>query len=299
MPDAPTPPQYLLGTWDKAPPTHRIATHGQLFGFIGSCPHAQTLEAYSGEFRCTVWIALPCKQWSCRHCAETKIRQLAARTREARPNRLVTLTVDPSLWDSPRHAFDGTRRQVPECMRTLRTKLGELEYLRVTELTRRGWPHYHLMVRSPYLPHPVLKKRWQELTGAQIVDVRQVKDHFNTYSYLVKYLSKMHKIGWTERHVSYSRHFFPDRPEDKKTGLDLKDVSIIECHPSTYLISRFRGATLTCLGVNLFAIQPDPDAVKMTIASDPWSPEPEPDPPKPSPPPPRPRPDPPSEPLFR
>lgn len=270
MPDQTQLPNYLCGTVQGQCPRHKIQTVGQLFGFIGSCPHAQTLEAYSPEFGCTVWIALPCKQWSCRCCATQKIKELSVKTETAKPNRLLTLTVDPSKWDNPRHSFDGTRRQVPELFRFLRTRFKEVEYLRVTELTRHGWPHYHAMVRSPYIPHEVVKRKWRELTGALIVDLRQIKGNFACYSYLVKYLSKMHKIGWTERHVSYSKKFFPKTDHPQREGLDLQATTIIEAHPSTYLYSRFRGANLTMLGHNLFGLDPKPSAVEQIEAPDNW-----------------------------
>lgn len=277
MPDQKQLPDYLCGQWAGPPPRHKIQTVGQLFGFLGTCPHAQTLEAYSSQFACTVWIALPCRQWSCRPCATQKIKELSIRTESAKPNRLLTLTVDPALWDNPRHAFDGTRRKVPEFMRYIRQRYKEAEYLRVTELTRNGWPHYHAMMRSPYIPHIVAKNKWKELTGALIVDLRQIKGSLNTYSYLVKYLSKMHKIGWTERHVSYSRNFFPKTDHPKKEGLELDAQTIIEAHPSTYLFARFRGANLTQLGHNLFALDPKPSAVEELEAPDSWD---APDPPR-------------------
>lgn len=265
-------PEYALCDHIDHPPRHKIACIGLLHSFLNTCLHAQTLEAYSTRFACTVWIALPCKQWSCRFCAESKIRRLSIKTQAAKPNRLLTLTVDPALWPDPRAAFDGTRRQVPECMRHLRKRYTSVEYLRVTELTARGWPHYHLMVRSPYIPHEVVKRIWRELTGAIIVDVRQIKGSFNTYSYLVKYLSKMHKIGWTERHVSYSRKFFPPEPENVREDLQLTDKTIIEAHPSTYLYAKFRGAELSMLGMNLYALDPQARAVEdITLPEGHWA----------------------------
>jgi len=271
MSDQPTDYQASVGLWSATPPTQKITTKGILYTFLNTCWHAQTLEAYSAQFKCTVFIALPCKQWSCRHCAEVKIRQLSVKTQRAKPNRLLTLTVDPSNYENPRHAFDETRRKVPEVMRALRKRYDEVEYLRVTELTSRGWPHYHLMVRSPYIPHAVVKTIWKDLTGALIVDLRQIKQALNTYTYLVKYLSKMHKIGWTDRHVSYSRNFFPKEESHEKYHLDLSEQTVIESHPSTYLYARFRGATLTMIGPNLYALDPNHDAVQDIVASDEWT----------------------------
>lgn len=242
--------------WNANPPTHIIQTIGRLRAWLDTCPNAQTLEAFSKRYKCTVWIPLPCKQWKCRRCAQQKIRTLSAKCRDAAPNRLLTLTIDPALWDNPRHAFDGTRRKVPELFKKLRQRFGEAEYLRVTELTRRGWPHYHALVRSPYLPHSVVKTLWHDLTGAEIVDLRQVKSHFQSYTYLVKYLSKMHNLGWTNRHVSHSRNFFPPADPPPDSGLDLTEFSIVESHPATLLYHQFRTVQITAIAYNAFALDP-------------------------------------------
>lgn len=247
--------------WAQDPPRHLISARTETECFFHTCLNAQTLEAYSRKFKCTVWLALPCKQWSCHYCAELKIRQLAVKTQDAKPNRLMTLTVDPARWDSPRHAFDGTRRQVPETIRALRKRFGDVEYLRVTELTQRGWPHYHLLVRSPYIPHAVLKDIWSDLTGAIIVDLRQVKDTFQSYTYLVKYLSKMHQIEWTERHVSYSRKFFPPPRPKVDHGLDLEDHVIIETHPGKLMYHQYRRATIVEIAYGVFALNPRQELV--------------------------------------
>lgn len=249
--------QAGLTAWNGRPPEYIIETHLQTFDILKTCHHAQTLEAYSQVLRATVWIPLPCKQWSCRFCCEDKIRRLSKRVEGAKPNRLLTLTVDPGLWQSPRDAFDGTRRQVSELVKGLRPKWGEIEYLRVTELTRGGWPHYHMLVRSSFLPQPVVKAKWGELTGAQIVDLRHVKNRFQTYTYLVKYLTKMHKIAWTERHVSYSRKFFLEPKPDKKNPLQLTEYQIKETHPATLFYHTFRKSVLVEAGYNVWVLNPD------------------------------------------
>jgi hypothetical protein len=101
-----------------------------------------------------------------------------------------------------------------------------------------------------------------------IVDLRKIKETLNTYTYLFKYLSKMHKIGWTERHVSYSKGFFPPSETPAVQGLDLSDQAIIEAHPSTYLYSRFRGAKIVALGINLYAIDPQPHVTESVTSPD-------------------------------
>jgi len=249
--------------WIDAPPRLLITTLMDCRLFIGTCPTAQTLEAYSNTYQCTVWIPLRCKRWSCRHCADMKVASLARRTHTAQPNRLLTLTVDPSLHADPRAAFDATRRKIPDLIKALRDKFGEVEYLRVTEITAKGWPHYHLLVRSPYLPHAVIQSLWKTLTGAIIVDVRQVKEHFNATLYLIKYLSKLHSLGWTERHCSHSRNFFPPKEPQQDDGLALTDFKVLESHPADLVYHQFRNSELVEIQYGVFTLNPSEDILKL------------------------------------
>lgn len=222
--------------------------------YLNVCPYAQTLSAWSISHGAPIMFVLPCRRWSCRLCADEKIRRLANAVREARPNRLLTLTVDPSLHESPKAAWNATRRKVPICIRSLRGKFGEIEYLRVTEVTKRGWPHYHLLLRSGFLPHSVVKARWQEMTGARIVDLRQVTKSFSAYTYLVKYLSKLHKLEWTERHVSLSRGFAPKSTWEPENPINYAEGEFHSFHPANFLAERYLGCTVTRLSAHAHVI---------------------------------------------
>lgn len=239
----------------------KLSTDGVNNLYFTDCWNSQTLESFSTKFDRTVWSALRCNQWTCKPCSRRKISALARRVNTAKPNRLLTLTIDPSKWDEPQDSFNGTRRKVPELFRSLRNRYGNVEYLRVTELTAKGWPHYHCLVRSPYIPHAVVKGLWEQLTGATIVDLRQVKNKFQCYIYLVKYLSKMHNLGWTNRHVSNSKAFFPAEPDQPKNPYGLQDRTVIEARPGKYLTAAFRGATLIELAHGLYAIKRDDEEV--------------------------------------
>ncbi len=232
-PDCQVAQSYLVGS-----------TSAPAFAYFGVCPHAQTLSAYSLTHSSQVLFCLPCKRWTCRVCAEAKIKKLAHSVRAARPNRLLTLTVDPSLYVSPRHAWEETRACVPILIRNLRKRFGEIEYLRVTEVTQKGWPHYHLLLRSGYLPHSVVRAAWNELTGARIVDLRKVTKSFKAYQYLVKYLSKLHKLEWTERHVSYSKGFIPKDTWVAESPLDYADETFHSYHPANFAAEHCRGSVL-------------------------------------------------------
>jgi len=213
------------------------------YRYFGVCPQARCMEVYSLTHAARVIFILPCNCWGCRYCAERKIKALAAKVMLAAPNRLLTLTIDPALHEDPKSAWLNTRRQVSILIRQLRLKHGPIEYLRVTEVTKKGWPHYHLLVRSGYLPHSVVRDTWATLTGAKIVDLRQVTKTFSAYTYLVKYLSKLHSLGWTERHVSMSRAFTPPRPVKHKMEIEYAEPKFSHQHPAQFVLEWYPGYT--------------------------------------------------------
>lgn len=188
--------------------------------------------------------SITCKRWSCPACARVKIKRLGFLVHNAKPNRLLTLTTDPAKWENPRAAFEGTAKQVPELIRSLRNDFGPIDYFRVTECTAKGWPHYHLLVRSGFIPHTKIKSQWATLANASIVDVRRVSESFACYTYLVKYLSKLHRIEWTERHVSYSRGFFNPEDLEKFAFPPLEQGERIDKHPTQVLAAMFPDETV-------------------------------------------------------
>lgn len=221
------------------------------------CKSATSLLAYVPELTTSCLVVMPCRRWSCPHCARRKTSQLANWTAAAAPNRLMTLTCDPSLYASPREAFDKTRRQLPELVKILRKRFSTLEYLRVTELTTKGFPHYHMLVRSPYLPHVVVKNAWEKLTAAKIVDVRQVDKRFSAYWYLLKYLTKLHRIEWTERHVSYSKDFFPPEVKEKTSNMTFVQRQRLDEHPHDYLRCHFPAQQVTKISSTIYLLPAD------------------------------------------
>ena len=211
------------------------------------CPHSRTWSASVVNSIDHLYCCVECKKWSCPSCARAKIRRLAALTLLAQPNRLLTLTIDPAKHANPRDAFLTTSAQVSELVRVLRKRFGPVEYLRVTEVTKQGWPHYHLLVRSAFLPHEVVKREWQKLTGAYIVDLRKVTKTFSAYTYLVKYLAKMHKLDWTDRHVSTSKAFFPAAATSAPRPFETANGHIIDTPFPLYLQEHFLGSTAVWL----------------------------------------------------
>jgi len=216
---------------DSIPSIEHCAQHYCL------CPRSQTAVMHPVGEAFDLYLSVRCKSWTCDVCRRWLMRRLMLRMVDARPNRLVTLTVNPRCWPDPRAAYDGTRRKVAILARMARREFGEFEYLRVLEQTRAGWPHYHLVVRSPYIPQQWLSDRWRELTGAPIVDIRRVDDCDGAASYVAKYLAKQEHCEFTQRRLAWSRGFFPAAADPPQGGGTWQFLGRSACHPCMALAS--------------------------------------------------------------
>lgn len=225
-------------------PGHLIGGIGEADRFLDWCEWASTTQGYSSLLSCRILSQVKCKRWGCKHCGPRKIASLAMRVKQASPSKLITLTVDPSLHRSPRDAYDTTRGRVAQLAVRLRRQFSEFEYLRVLEITKKGWPHYHLLVRSPYIPYALIHNIWRDLTGATIVDVRKLKRGDDVYFYVMKYLSKQTYIRWTHRRVSTSKKFFTHDCRPKGVNLELRDRHFSTDHPSEVLAQMWKGQTI-------------------------------------------------------
>jgi hypothetical protein len=180
-----------------------------------------------------------CRKWDCEICGPRRRWALARRIRQARPNRFLTLTTapkgfvllkpatkeEPAVWtaeETPRQVFDRTRRKLTTFLTYLKRKLGRLEYIRVLEQTKRGYPHYHLLLRSPWIDYDTAKAKWEQLTGAWMIDIQKIKKDERNIRYITKYLTKANHVTITKRRVTFSKNFFPKRPPREQPLLGLR-----------------------------------------------------------------------------
>jgi hypothetical protein len=92
---------------------------------------------------------------------------------------MITLTYRDDVRWSPQH--------ISECLKKWRAELGgKLKYVWVMELTKRGRPHYHVVV---WLPHG-RKLRMPDRSGAWPHGMSQIAWARNAVGYLVKYATK-------------------------------------------------------------------------------------------------------------
>lgn len=222
-----------------------------------TCPSAKTLTGFSRTLNRWCVIQIRCKRWGCRHCGERKIVHFGWKCQNAEPNRLVTLTISTREWENPRAAFHGTKSKVTQLAVKLRRRYEEFEYFKVLEVTKKGWPHYHLIVRSPYIPQREISDEWNRLTGAHIVDVRKIHKPSDVYFYIVKYLAKQKYIPWTDRRVSWSKRFFLPDDFEKGEGLGLESVGWCDEHPRDVLRREYHPFSISIFSNDCWVLPAD------------------------------------------
>ena len=87
----------------------------------------------------------------------------------------------------------GQKRRVAELVRALKRDnwLHSRKYVLVLELQKNGWPHYHLLVESNYVPHAELAKRWG--IGHVWFSKAEFADAGHAVNYVTKYITKTAK----------------------------------------------------------------------------------------------------------
>lgn len=138
---------------------------------------------------------------------------MAYRVATAEPQRFITLTIDTKQWETPRAAYDGTRRQISRLVQEIRRRGRSFEYFRILETTAQGWPHYHLLQKGDFIRQQDLSRAWRKHAKAPVVDIRRVDNPDRAVSYVCKYLFKQETCPFTSRRIAWSRRFFPP-PED-------------------------------------------------------------------------------------
>jgi len=73
-------------------------------------------------------------------------------------------------------------------------------YVKVMEFTQAGLPHFHVVLRGPWVPQSWLSEQWAEIHLSPIVDVRRVQAKDGAASYLAKYMGKSleSRYSWSQ-----------------------------------------------------------------------------------------------------
>ena len=146
---------------------------------------------------------------------------------------MLTLTVERR--DSPKDAYEKAQKEraVSELIRALHRNgfLVTKRFFYVIEFHRDGYPHWHVIVESGYIPHAELKKRWGRGHVWISAGPRNKKEAFKSadhaMNYVTKYLTKSEPFpNWVMEYEGNMRRFSTSRglirevkPRPKKSPL--------------------------------------------------------------------------------
>jgi len=135
---------------------------------------------------------LHCNAWSCECCAEERKAKWFAQACSGEPTRFLTLTAGPRAGQTPEERLKALRRAWNVCVKRLRRlpKYKDLEYHVVVEATKAGEPHFHILLRSPYIAQAQISAAMSELAESPIVDIRVIRNTAKAVAYVAKYMMK-------------------------------------------------------------------------------------------------------------
>lgn len=148
---------------------------------------------------------LKCRSWGCDYCEPERRAQLVAKGINGKPNKFVTLTIDPAVEPNPNRAASRLAHAWRLLRKRLMRKYGwtRLPFLAVFEAHESGMPHLHLLVRSKYIPQADLSKGMADLLQSPIVHISAIRGRRQSARYAAKYLSKENgKFGTCKRYWS-------------------------------------------------------------------------------------------------
>ena len=165
-------------------------------------------------------LPIPCKSWSCEYCQPLRRAALIALAGSGAPNRLLTLTVNPTLGANPlerrKLLHDAWKKLTKRIMRKHGWK--QLHYMAFVEKTQKGEPHLHILLRCGFIAQRWLSAQMKDLIGAPIVDIRKVNSVKAACYYVSKYVTKAPaQFGTLKRYWVSRRWAVDEKPATDET----------------------------------------------------------------------------------
>lgn len=137
-------------------------------------------------------IKMTCRSWSCPSCQKDRAKGLVAEVMQGKPERFITLTVNPNWFDSP----EERARRLVAAWRLIRRRFlkmhpnAKCEFIAIFERHKSGEPHLHIAQRGAYIRQKWLSQQMEELMGAKIVDISYIRKSSQIAMYVAKYVGK-------------------------------------------------------------------------------------------------------------
>lgn len=154
---------------------------------------------YCGEYTAvkheevaTVAVSLRCRSWNCIHCQPTRKSGLIANAIGGVPNKMLTLTHRASAEFTPEQAAKRLSWAWRICRKRLmrKHKWKSLPFLAVVEKHKSGWPHLHILLRTPFIPWVEIRDIMKELIDSPRVRIEQISKFSKVCGYCAKYCGK-------------------------------------------------------------------------------------------------------------
>lgn len=176
------------------------------------CPSTTALVGTLIATNQTIILGIRCRRWTCTYCRTPNEILLKERVASGTPNKMLTLTIRRDSQLTPKQTHEKHRPAISRLYHLIRRANGPLEAATFLELHKSGYPHWHALVRSDYIPIDLIREKWEQLTGSYIVDLRRIRDAEVSRRYVSKYVVKQldqqifHRLG---RVVCFTRHYAP------------------------------------------------------------------------------------------
>lgn len=159
---------------------------------------------------------LPCRSWSCENCWPKRRKQLIATAIAGAPNKMLTLTVNPSVGDSP---ID-RRRRLHEAWVILRKRMARrmkvkhIPYIAFVEKTQAGEPHLHILLRCGYIPFKWYSANMRKLLKAPHIWINKIGSVKRAAFYVTKYCTKAPAQYGTMKRYWQTRDWVTNKDRD-------------------------------------------------------------------------------------
>ena len=160
---------------------------------------------------------IDCGSWSCPECGGRKARRIYGRAMAGEiakvqstqyGYKLLTLTLPGQTYREThtiREAYNEGSKALTGLMKFLKYHLGEYAYLRVCELQKDGFPHWHVVIVgdaiSPKYVLRMIEDYWRGAYGLGFVKLNKLNGEDNikrALRYVLKYLFKAAGEMWGE-----------------------------------------------------------------------------------------------------
>lgn len=195
---------------------------------------------------------LRCKCWRCSHCVNGKKRDLWHKANNGKPDMFITLTMRKGYKLTPEEQAVEFVKGWRMLRQFIERRLGRkgITFLAVFENHKSGWPHLHILLRSPYIDHRLIRGWWKSRFQSTQIDVRRVKSQRQRASYVTKYVAKAPEgFGSCKRYWCSKDWDPPKKPDDMAGNGEFAWWEVISMRPdSVARVAYNEGARLTWQG---------------------------------------------------